>query len=179
MLCWKCVGGSGGFSGACRKASIYCGPVIELADGFDVLSGSLFFLLLRLCLAGRVWLAVLEPPCTTFSLARKPGLRDSNTPEGYDVCEAINHAGNLMGLLCCTFCLFQWSTDSEFLFEQPAYGHMRFSFFWLAVLFICGDSLITPWCQFIITGPVYKKPTVLMFRFGRLLASVVSSLQMF
>ena len=160
-------GGKGGISGACRKASIYCGPVIELADGFDLLSGSLFFLLLRLCLAGRVWLAVLEPPCTTFSLARKPGLRDSNTPEGYDVCEAKTHAGNLMGLLCCILCLCQWSTDNEFLFEQPAYGHMRFSFFWLAVMFVCGDSLITPWCQFITTGPVYKKPTVLMFRRGR------------
>jgi hypothetical protein len=44
---------------------------------------------------------------------------------------------------------------------------MRFSFFWLAVMFVCGDSLITPWCQFITTGPVYKKPTVLMFRRGR------------
>ena len=43
---------------------------------------------------------------------------------------------------------------------------MRFTFFWLAVLFVCGDSLITPWCQFITSGPVYKKPTVLMFRRG-------------
>ena len=45
---------------------------------------------------------------------------------------------------------------------------MRFAFFWLAVLFVCGDSLITPWRQFITTGPVYNKPTVLMFRRGRI-----------
>ena len=38
-------GGEGGFSGSCRRASIYCGLVIELADGFDLLSDSLFFLI--------------------------------------------------------------------------------------------------------------------------------------
>ena len=101
-------GGKGGISMECRKAGVFCGPVIEIADGFDLLCGDLFMLLMRLCLAGRVWLAVLEPPCTTFSLARKPGLRDSRSPEGYNVGEPKTHAGNLLGLLCCILCLCQW-----------------------------------------------------------------------
>ena len=55
------------------------------------------------------------------------------------------------------------SSGNEYFMEQPAYGHMRFTFWWLMVLHLGGDSIITPWCGYIRSGPVYLKLTVLMF----------------
>ena len=102
-------GGAGGISQACGKRNIRCGPVIEIKNGLDFLDESLFIWLLRLSLAGRIWLAVLEPPCTTFSLARHPVLRTSFFPEGIDSAERKTHDGNMFALLCLLLALTQWA----------------------------------------------------------------------
>ena len=166
VMCFVVIeicGGKGGITSSCRKKGVYCGPVIEIQDGWDLLDPNLFLWLLRLSLAGRVWLMVLEPPCTTFSLARRPALRNSHEPEGFDAEVFKTNEGNNFGLICCMLCIAQWTSGNEYLMEQPAYGHMRFTFWWLLVLHLGGDSIVTPWCGYIWSGPVYLKPTVLMF----------------
>ena len=108
LWCWKCAGSAGGISHACGKRNIRCGPVIEIKNGLDFLDEALFIWLIRLSLSGRIWLAVLEPPCTTFSLARHPALRTSYFPEN----------GNTFALLCLLLALTQWAGGNEFLTEQ-------------------------------------------------------------
>ena len=156
-------GGEGGITSRCLKRQIVCGPIIEIKNGWDLLDPILFLWLLRLSLAGRIWFMMLEPPCTTFSLARHPSLRNADVPEGHDSLDFKTNEGNLFGLTCGILCLAQWACGNEFMMEQPAYGHMRFTYWWLLVLHVCGDSIITPWCGYIRSGPVYVKPTVLMF----------------
>ena len=55
-------GGRGGVTRACRKRGILCGPVIELALGYDVFDASLFDWLLRLSLS---FANILYAPGTT------------------------------------------------------------------------------------------------------------------
>ena len=165
VMCFVVIeicGGKGGITSSCRKRGIYCGPVIEIQDGWDLLDPNIVLWLLRLSIAGRAWVMILEPPCTTFSLAQRPALRNSHEPEGFDAEVFKTNEGNIFGLLCCIPCLAQWTSGNEYLMEQPAYGHMRFTFWWLLVLHLGGDSIISPWCGYIWLGPVYLKPTVLM-----------------
>ena len=108
----------------------------------------------------RVWLMVREPPCTTFSVARRPALRNADKPEAFNVEDFKTNEGNLFGLACYILALAQWARGNELLMEQPAYGHMRFTYRWLPVSYLCGDSFVTPWCGYIWPGPVYLKPTM-------------------
>ena len=49
-------GGMGGITKACARRGMRCGPVIELAPGYDVFDAGLFERLMRLALCGRIWL---------------------------------------------------------------------------------------------------------------------------
>ena len=68
-------GGCGGITKWCNRLGLVTGPVIELKQGWDLFEEGLFLWLFCLALAGRIWLLILEPPCTTFSIARCPKLR--------------------------------------------------------------------------------------------------------
>ena len=46
---------------------------LELKLGWDVLDESVFLRLIWICLSGRCFFLMLEPPCTKMLLARKPG----------------------------------------------------------------------------------------------------------
>ena len=87
-------GGEGGITSRCLKRQIVCGPIIEIKNGWDLLDPILFLWLLRLSLAGRIWFMMLEPPCTTFSLARHPSLRNADVPEGHDSLDFKTNEGN-------------------------------------------------------------------------------------
>ena len=75
-------GGCGGISKYTRRYGLRTGPVLEIKKGWDLFAGGVFMWLFRMCLAGRIWLLVLEPPCTTFSIARCPKLRTIAEAEG-------------------------------------------------------------------------------------------------
>ena len=50
--------------------------------------------------ARRVFYLHLGPPCTTFSLARKPALRSKARPHGFRPREALTRMGNSLFLRC-------------------------------------------------------------------------------
>ena len=58
---------------------------------------------------------VLEPPCATFSLARRPALRNSDQPEGFNAEDFKTNEGNYFGLACCILCLSQWAWNSQLM----------------------------------------------------------------
>ena len=88
-------GGCGGISKYTIEFGLRTGPVLELKKGWDIFEGGLFMWLFRMCLAGRIWLLVFEPPCTTFSIARCPKLRTIAAAEGMDPVEFETIQGNL------------------------------------------------------------------------------------
>ena len=69
-------GGKGGVTRSCVARGIHCGPVIEIKLGWNIFENGLFEWLMRLSLSGRVWIFVLEPPCTSFFFSSETGVAD-------------------------------------------------------------------------------------------------------
>ena len=149
---------------SCARRNVPCGPVFELKNGWDLLAPGVFELLMRLSLAGTISLLVLEPPCTTFSLARKPGVRDMSYPEGFYPDDHATLLGTLLGLVCMVLALSQWVVGNEYLFEQAAFGHMRCTFYWQYLAFLSSSWVVTPFCGYLKEAPIYLKPTIFVFR---------------
>ena len=86
-VCFEVIevcGGIGGIGDAALKRG--CRTLnMELKLGWDVLDDGVLRWLIWMCISGRCFFLMLEPPCTTMSLARKPGLRSSRVPWGFDV----------------------------------------------------------------------------------------------
>ena len=55
-------GGCGGISKYTRRFGLRTGPVLEIKKGWDLFAGGVFMWLFRMCMAGRIWLLILEPP---------------------------------------------------------------------------------------------------------------------
>ena len=92
-------GGWGGIGKYFAQAG-YTVVNIELTLGWDMLDATVLRWLLHVTISGRVRFLFLEPPCTTCSLARKPGLRDSHSPLGFDLTCPITNTGTFFGAAC-------------------------------------------------------------------------------
>ena len=110
-------GGCGGITKWCSRYGLSVGPVIELKRRWNMFEDGMFHWLFRLALAGRVWLLVLEPPCTTFSIARSPKLRSSSEAEGFEPIEYETLKGNLFSMMCTLLALAQYAIGNDCLFE--------------------------------------------------------------
>lgn len=127
VLCVAVVeicGGKGGITQRCIARGLSCGPIINIQRCCDLLEERLFEWLLRLALAGRVWGYALEPRCTSFSQARKPGVRDMDYPEGYWLDDECTLLGTFLGMMHIVLALAHAILGDEYLFEQPGCGHM-------------------------------------------------------
>ena len=157
-------GGVGGISKYASAFGLRTGPVLELKKGWDLFEGGLFMWLFRMCLAGRIWLLVLEPPCTTFSIARCPKLRSILEAEGFNGVEFETLQGNLFCIMCTLLALAQWAAGNDALFEQPASGFMQYTSWWLLLRCLGFDALVTPFCGYLPRdGIVYQKLTIFAF----------------
>ena len=157
-------GGCGGISKYTRRYGLRTGPVLEIKKGWDLFAGGVFMWLFRMCLAGRIWLLILEPPCTTFSIARCPKLRTIAEAEGKDPVEFETLQGNLFCIMSTLLALAQWAAGNDALFEQPASGFMKFSCWWLLLRFMGFDAMVTPFCGYLQSGGiVYQKLTIFVF----------------
>ena len=98
---------------------------VELKLGWDFLDDIVMSWLIHVCLSGYCRFLLLETPCTTCSLARKPALRSTALPCGLDLdCERMN-AGSYFAVACLALALVQMFVGDFYLLEQPACGYMR------------------------------------------------------
>ena len=116
------LGGCGGITKWASRYGLSVGPVIELKQGWNLSEDGLFMWLFRLALAGRIWLLILEPPCTTCSIARSPKVRSVGQAEGFDPIEFETLQGNLFFMMCTVLALAQYAAGNDCLFEQPFTG---------------------------------------------------------
>ena len=93
---------------------------IELKLGWNFLDVQVFRWLTHVVNSGRVRFLFRVPPCTTCSLARKPGLRDSRIPWGFDLLCHITKSGTMFGIACLVLALLQTLVWNTFLLERVA-----------------------------------------------------------
>ena len=68
---------------------------VELYWGWNMEDPLLFSWLRFMIAKGRIWFLWAGPPCTTFSIARHPRLRNSTCPNGFDLTDYKTLCGNL------------------------------------------------------------------------------------
>lgn len=97
------------FAGAAKVTSaiqalgIPTGPPIELSfsEELNVVESHVMSWLTYL-VSNRLVLGIMaEPPCTTFSIIRRPALRSRDTPYGYNPHEEKTATGNILGCRAC------------------------------------------------------------------------------
>lgn len=75
-----------------------CTPVeLSLSEEYDVQKSSVMRWLSHLLTNGFISGFMIEPPCTTFSVMRRPALRDRDHPFGFDPFEEKTRTGNKLG----------------------------------------------------------------------------------
>eukprot|EP00972_Heterocapsa_arctica_P026671 3926262-Heterocapsa_arctica.AAC.1 len=82
----------------------------------------------------RVWMVHVGPPCTTFSIARKPALRSKERPLGFTPLEEKTIEGNVLLYRCLLILLAVWlegfgpgsfeHPDSAFSWSLPVVGNL-------------------------------------------------------
>ena len=152
----------------------------------NILLPHVFNALLRLARAGKVRVALIGVPCSSFSILREhdgvgpPPLRSRLQPHGLPGLsppdEATLHASNCMALFACLFALEVAITGGQFIIEQPAdvgvpgtpwhwpakahHAHLLCTRWMILLISVTGASTITfPQCA--LAAP-FRKWTVLV-----------------
>ena len=90
--------GSSRVTAALQQLGIVCGPPIDLSKAEEYNMSHVFVLswLYHLVERGTLRAFMLEPPCTTFSIMRRPALRDIDQPYGFDPRDPQTRDGNIL-----------------------------------------------------------------------------------
>ena len=142
-----------------KKAGFRTLNPIERNMGLDMCDEKVFHGLLQLCLAKKIRMVWWAPPCTTFSLARCPKLRNQEFPWGFDVFNYLVAVGNLHAVQSFLIAWIQFLVHHFFAGEQPAFGFMRFLGPWKHFVSLGCFETLFDWCRF---GRHFKKRTRLL-----------------
>lgn len=86
--------GSSRISEALSNLSVVVGLDISLSEEYDLSKVHVLAWIYHLIESGRLLAVAVEPPCTTFSIMRRPALRSRSRPLGFDPKEAKTQLGN-------------------------------------------------------------------------------------
>ena len=134
------------------------GPPIEFKEGWDLSSLDLFEFLVSLCKAGRIALLWAGPPRTTFSLARRPPLRSSTEPWGFNILDHQTLIGNFHLHLCLCLFVIQAMQGGEAFVETPWGAYSRKLPWWVLLASLFCEIRLDQ-CRF---GTPFLKPTGLL-----------------
>ena len=140
--------GSSRLSHAFAERGMVVAPPIDLKQGQEMMNSGLFYLILSLSLAGRIAVIWLAPPCSTFSSARHPQLRDSHDPLGYDLLNIDVVLGNLHMHLALVLWLSQQFRGRLALLQTPWGALSRHLPWWKHMLSLGGVVARLDFCEF-------------------------------
>ncbi|CAK9067955.1 Methyltransferase-like protein 5, partial [Durusdinium trenchii] len=127
--------GSARVSSAASSMGLVVGPPVDIAY-----SGELDLSLVRvigwlsyMVTSGLLGSLMVEPVCTTFSIIRRPRLRSSSVPLGFDPRDPKTHLGNVLALRALTLLFLAHRYGVPALGEQPWSSMMRFLPSWRAL----------------------------------------------
>lgn len=151
------------FSGASRvtefaaSMGVICGPPIDLSESeeYDMKLPHLVAWITHL-IAEKVLKAVLlEPPCTTFSVMRRPALRDKQTPFGFDTSHPQTMDGNVLAHRSFQVAHVAAVNGAIAIIEKPHSSKMKYLPAWMALLQLAASTLVrADSCQF---GSIHRK----------------------
>lgn len=80
------------------RGYVCCPPIdLSFSSHYDLKAVTIISWLTYLITQQRIKCFMVEPPCTTFSIMRRPALRDRDHPYGFDVEDPQTHDGNVLG----------------------------------------------------------------------------------
>ena len=92
--------GSSRISQAMASLNVVVGPPLDisLSEEYDLTKVHVLAWIFHLIESGRLLAVAVEPPCTTFSIMRRPALRSRHQPLGFDPHDSKTKLGNLLFL---------------------------------------------------------------------------------
>ena len=112
--------------------------------------GSAYLLSHRLILG-----IMVEPPCTTFSIIRRPALRSRDAPYGYNPAEEKTHVGNVLGCRACQLMRIAGVNRVAGLLETTYSSMLKHLLAWHSVQnMACSKTVRVDSCRF---GPPHLK----------------------
>lgn len=99
---------------------VVCPPIdISISPEFDVEKAFVLNWLSFMVSENRLGSLIVEPPCTTFSIMRRPALRSSLKPFGHDPHQRQTHNGNLLAQRAIQLLYLCRVNDAAGLLETP------------------------------------------------------------
>ena len=141
---------------------VSCGPPLDLSFSreYDLESERVMQWLTYLLSAGLLKAFFVCPPCTTFSIMRRPALRDFAFPFGFDPSHPQTRLGNILGHRALQLLRIGWMFDAVGMIEQPFSSKMKNLPSWQAVSKLAEVRTVrTDSCRF---GSVHQKGFRLM-----------------
>jgi hypothetical protein len=133
---------------------------LELAFDINLLCTRWFHWAVDNILKGQVHMLWLAPPCTTFSVARRPALRSKTEPLGFDPSNPRVAEGNTHALQSLYLARKAHECGLFFVVENPGSGYMKHLPAWRGLLDLPGvHEVYLNMCRF---GAPYAKLTVLL-----------------
>jgi hypothetical protein len=151
--------GTHGISTALHHEGFACLP-LELLHGVGLLSPEWFEWVVRGVGSQQFPFIWMAPPCTTFSVARRPALRSKSCALGFDESDPKVAVGNQHALQSLLIARVARAAGARFVIENPGSGYMRHLPEWLALLAEADvEEVYCNMCQF---GAPFAKLTVLL-----------------
>ena len=117
------------------EMGVSVGPPIDISysEEFDMSSFHLLRWLSYLVAERKVKSIMLEPPCTTFSIMRRPRLRSRFAPYGFDLLDPFTLSGNLFACRSGAISYVAARNGVASIWETPFSSYMRHLPCWKAV----------------------------------------------
>lgn len=144
-----------------EREGIVCGPPLDLSlsPEYDLSQVHVISWLTFLVSSKRLRAFVLEPPCTTFSIMRRPRLRSREKPLGFRPRDEKTHTGNMLACRGGQLLHTGARHDAFGLLETPYSSYMKHMPFWRALeAYECFKTVRCVSCR-------YGSPHLKSFRF--------------
>ena len=140
------------------ELGIPCCPPLDLSYSveYDVSSHLVMRWLTHLVTTGRIKAFFICPPCTTYSIMRRPPLRDRFQPFGYDPYHPQTRMGNLLAHRALQLMRIGHRRGIAGMLEQPYSSKMQYLPAWKSLVALEDISVVrSDSCQF---GSIHQKP---------------------
>ena len=129
------------FSGAAKISdflaqwNIVVGPPLDLSESLEYDLGNVRVIewLSFLVAEHRLTSFFLGPPCTTFSIMRRPRLRSRERPHGFDPADSQTTTGNLLACRSCQLMKVGSMNDAAGMLETPYSSYMKWLPAWQVI----------------------------------------------
>ena len=109
------------------EMGVSCGPPLDLSNSreYNLESVRVMMWITYLVTAGLLKAFFLCPPCTTFSIMRRPALRDAFFPHGFNPADSQTRLGNILAHRALQLMRVGWMFDAVGMMEQPFSSKMK------------------------------------------------------